>query len=287
MRRKLPRSTSASVFETGVTFIDQGSRFSNRRAISGDLNKWVDRDWAIQPYPAGRTCQKRNLAKSAFIRRKLADQDNPLRKAELHRFRPNCNGRPSSGPPGHLLPSGRRQWRRGSRPHRQRRGEPLSCKERGRGEVSAPGPAARQPNGGGGEVTPSAENGRHLTLPSPYRRGFPALSASCPEATRYLASRFSPSPTRAPPPPCGEGKGWGAQSRNARRCIDPQRGCHGILLNDPLTRSFAPHPCPSPPGGGVRVEDDIKVIPALPASPILPSPITQTGRPSGGVPVAG
>jgi hypothetical protein len=37
-------------------------------------------------------------------------------------------------------------WRRGSRPHRQRRGEPLSCKERGRGEVSAPGPAERKPN---------------------------------------------------------------------------------------------------------------------------------------------
>lgn len=30
-----------------------------------------------------------------------------------------------------------------------------------------------------------------------------------------------------------------------------------------------------------------KLIPALPASRILPSPITRTGRPSGGVPVAG
>ncbi len=53
-----------------------------------------------------------------------------------------------------------------------KRGEPLSRRERGRGEGSAPRPVKRRTNRGCGEVTAKASNGRPLSLPSPYRRGF-------------------------------------------------------------------------------------------------------------------
>jgi hypothetical protein len=50
--------------------------------------------------------------------------------------------------------------------------EPLSCKERGRGEVMDAGPANRKLNRSSGEVSLHAENVRPLTLPSPSGRGF-------------------------------------------------------------------------------------------------------------------
>ncbi len=52
------------------------------------------------------------------------------------------------------------------------RGEPFSCKEKGRDEVSAPRPAKRRANRRTGKVSPHAQTVRPLTLPSPSGRGF-------------------------------------------------------------------------------------------------------------------
>ncbi len=52
----------------------------------------------------------------------------------------------------------------------EKRGEPLSCKERGRGEVSAPDHCCRDLTAA--RPAPNSSYGLHLTLPSPYRRGF-------------------------------------------------------------------------------------------------------------------
>lgn len=71
-------------------------------------------------------------------------------------------------------------------------GEP-EISERGRGEVSAPRPAKREPNRSAGEGTATVSNGRPLTLPSPYGRGFPAL-----HRLLWRPSAYNPL-TRCPP----------------------------------------------------------------------------------------
>lgn len=57
-------------------------------------------------------------------------------------------------------------------------------------------------------------------------------------------------PVREAPPPCGEGLGWGAESRSDRRVLIALSLMPSILLT--IARRHHPHPFPTRGKGGVQ-----------------------------------